>query len=122
MDVLLVEDDELVREMLGEDLSDAGLSVVAARTAEEALLAAGRTGSPPAVLVTDVDLGPGMDGLALAERARRCWPGLAVVVMTGDARNLARCPRTGRDRHLMKPFIPERLVREVTSLIGHAAG
>ena len=122
MDVLLVEDDELIREVLGADLSEAGLSVVATPTAEEALRAAGDEAQPPAVLVTDVNLGPGMDGLTLAAQARRRWPSLGVVVMTGDPRNLIHHPDVARERVLLKPFVPERLLAEVNTLLGAPAG
>ena len=66
MDVLLVEDEPLIREMLAEDLTDAGLDVVEAPSAEAALGAAGRADQPPCVVVTDVNLGGGMDGRWLA--------------------------------------------------------
>ena len=78
MDVLLVDDEALVREMLAEDLADAGLEVTDAPDAEAALgaasAAAGEAGGPPRILVTDVNLGRGMDGLgaeALARGGRR---------------------------------------------------
>jgi CheY-like chemotaxis protein len=44
MDVLLVEDEALVREMLAEDLADAGLAVTEASSAEAALGSAGKAG------------------------------------------------------------------------------
>ena len=118
MDVLLVEDEDLVREVLGEGLADAGLDVVAAASAEEALDLARRDVAPPAVVVTDVDLGPGMDGMALSEEAARRWPGVGVVVVTGDPSNLDRRPPRERERRLPKPFAPGRLVDAVTGLMG----
>ena len=121
MDVLLVEDEPLVREMLHEDLVDAGLSVLPAPSAEEGLSAAEQQGPPPAVLVTDVNLGPGMDGLALAEEAQRRWPHLAVVVMTGDERNLSRLPDDLRGLCFVKPFNPPRLTDAVNMLMGRSA-
>jgi CheY-like chemotaxis protein len=121
MDVLLVEDEDLLREILGENLTDAGLAVVMAATAEEALGAAGPGTGPPAVVVTDVNLGPGMDGLALAEEVERRWPGVGVVVVTGDWANLDRRPPRPRERHLRKPFTPPHLLAAVRSLMGAAA-
>ena len=120
MDVLLVEDEPLVRETLGEDLADAGLDVVTAPTAEDAIAAAERDGQPPAVIVTDVNLGPGMDGLALAEQARRRWPGVGVVIMTGDPRNLPLQVSDDSVLCLMKPFSPPLLVAEVNELLGRS--
>lgn len=116
MDVLLVEDEPLLREMLQEDLGDAGLAVVPAATAEDGLRAAAQRG-PPAVLVTDVNLGPGMDGLRLASEARRRWPGIVVFVMTGDERNLEAMPLCLRRTCLLKPFSPPWLVAHVRTVL-----
>jgi CheY-like chemotaxis protein len=121
MDVLLVEDEPLVREAVAEALGEAGLDVAQAGSAEGALAAVGlaadaaasaaavprrppaTTGvpappppAPPAVLVTDVNLasaadGAALDGFALAAALRRRWPTLGVVVTTGREANLARC-------------------------------
>jgi DNA-binding NtrC family response regulator len=118
MDVLLVEDESAIRDLLECDLVEAGLAVVPCPTAEEGLRAVEREGPPPAVVVTDVNLGLGMDGVALAEEVRRRWPGVAVVMMTGDARNLRRMPEALRDGCLLKPFCPPRLVATVNSLMG----
>jgi CheY-like chemotaxis protein len=57
----------LVREVLTEILTDHGWTVVNATNAEEALCIAGLNNIPIA-LVTDIDLGPGADGLALCRR------------------------------------------------------
>lgn len=123
MDVLLVEDEPLVREMLAEGLADAGLHVAEASSAEialEAVNAAGEAGRPPRVVVTDVNLGAGMDGLALAAEARRRWPGVGVVVMTGRPSNLdGRRPDPG-EVHLHKPFGPSRLTVAVHDLMGRS--
>jgi CheY-like chemotaxis protein len=120
MDVLLVEDEDLVREVLSDGLEESGLSVVAVPSAETALSVAAEEEPPPAVLVTDVNLGPGMDGLALADQAHHVWPGVAVVVMTGDERNLLNRPGRSRERHLLKPFDAARLRSEITDLMGGA--
>jgi DNA-binding NtrC family response regulator len=117
VDVLLVEDEPLVREILQEDLAEAGLDVVEAATAEDALQAAERSRPPPPVLVTDVYLGPGMDGVALAAEMQRRWPQLSLVVMTGDERNVERLPEQLRKSCLVKPFNPPRLVQAVRLLL-----
>ena len=120
MDVLLVEDEPLIREMLAEDLVDAGLDVVEAPSAEAALGAAGRADQPPGVLVTDVNLGGGMDGIALAEEVRRRWPGVGVVVMTGKPSNLNGRRSDPREVCLVKPFGPPRLAAAVHELMGRS--
>ena len=118
MDVLLVEDEPLIREMLAEDLADAGLDVIEAPSAEAALGAAGRANQPPRVLVTDVNLGAGMDGIALAEEARRRWPGVGIVVMTGKPSNVGGRRPDPREVCLLKPFGPPRLAAAVRDLMG----
>ncbi len=119
MDVLLVDDETLVRETLAEDLADAGLDVADAPDAEAALGAAtGAPGGPPRVLVTDVNLGGGMDGLALAAEVRRRWPEVGVVVMTGKPVNLNGRRPDPREVCLLKPFGPPRLAAAVRHLLG----
>jgi len=68
VDVLLVEDDELIRDILGEALNEAGLDTVRSSNAEQALELMG--GDAPRVMVTDINLGAGMDGLELGRTAR----------------------------------------------------
>ena len=123
MDVLLVEDEPLVRELLAEDMAGAGLDVAEAPSAEAALgaaAAAGEAGRPPCVLVTDVDLGAGMDGLALAREVRRRWPGVGVVYVTGRPSNLDGHALGARERFLPKPFALPRLTAAVRDLMGRS--
>jgi len=120
MDVLLIEDEALIREVLEEDLADAGLDVLAAPNAEEALVAAERAAPTPAVVVTDVNLGPGMDGLTFAQEARRRWPAVGIVVMTADPRTLRTLTPSLHDRCLLKPFPPPRLLTEINMLMGRS--
>lgn len=116
MDVLLVEDDDLVRATSAEVLVDAGLEVAEAASGEQALCMG--SASPPAVLVTDVDLGRGMSGLDVAAAARRRWPGLGVLYITGRPGNLQGVPLRGRDRFLSKPFRAAALIDTVRDLMG----
>ena len=104
---LVVEDEPLLLMMLLEEFEAAGLEVSGASTAESALAllnAEGRTG--PSVLVTDLNLGPGMDGVALAAEMRRHLPGVAVIYATGNASWLAGQPGAFQpgDRLFAKPY------------------
>jgi CheY-like chemotaxis protein len=120
--VLVVEDEALLRMMVCDILQDAGFTVAEAGDAAEALgaLVAASEGYP-SVLVTDISMGQGSDGLVLAAAARRVRPGLPVVYVTANPERLAgRC--FGPDERLLaKPFDPDALVREVVSLAGAAA-
>jgi len=109
--VLLVEDDELLRECLCEMLSDVGLQVTEAADAVEAL---GRMNidGVPGVLVTGMMLGPGMSGRALIAAARLQWPELHTVLMNG--KDAAKLTIRSGNRFLGKPFNMDALIQAVT--------
>ncbi len=120
MDVLVVEDEALVREIVSEGLADDGLQVVEAPSAEEAL-ALTQTAGPPDVVVTDVDLGQGMNGLDLAAEVHRRWPGAGVVIMTGTPGLLSNHAFSPQERLLEKPFGNARLVSTVREVMRRSA-
>ncbi len=118
MTVLLVEDDPLVRECLGLDLRDAGFQVIEAADGAEAL--SQMDGSlTPLVLVTDLQLGCGMNGLRLIAEARRRWPRLRAVLISGA--ELEPPHLADADRFLLKPFSGTDLVCAVMALAGGCA-
>ena len=113
VDVLLVEDDDLVRDCLAEALHDAGLDIEGSPSGEAAL-AVLRCAAAPKVLVTDINLGQGMDGLAFARAAREVHPGLPVVYISGrypEMRGLSK-----RERFLPKPFTAPTLLRAIADV------
>jgi len=81
--VLLVDDEELVRKLVAEQLQDAGYDVLAAPNGIEALtlLAAGESVD---AVITDLSM-PGMDGLAVIRAVRKRYPGLPALLLTGYA-------------------------------------
>jgi CheY-like chemotaxis protein len=113
LDILLIEDDELVRDCLEVALVEAGLETKGSTSAEEALdlLSASQ---PPSVVVTDINLGPGMDGLAFMRVARERWPGLPVVFISG--RYGALRGMTAIERFLPKPFTTPALLRAIADV------
>jgi CheY-like chemotaxis protein len=113
LDILLVEDDEIVRDCLAEALHDAGLEIAGSGSAEAALqlLDASR---PPGVVVTDINLGAGMDGLAFARAARAVCPDLPVVFISGRYAELRGM--SARERFLPKPFSTPDLLRAIADV------
>ncbi len=85
--VLLVDDEEPVREVLGLQLEDAGYTVLSAASGNEAIsmLTAGLAVD---ILVTDLSM-PGMDGLAVIRTVQERYPGLPAVLLTGYAGDAA---------------------------------
>lgn len=82
--ILLVEDNPEIRETTKEVLSGAGHQVMVAGTGEEAL---GMLEAEPDLVISDIMLGAGMDGLDLARTARRTRPDLPIVLVTGYSRS-----------------------------------
>jgi DNA-binding NtrC family response regulator len=106
--VLFVEDDATVRFGSAQALELAGRQVKAFGSAEEALPAV--TPGFRGVLVTDVRL-PGMDGMALLERAKRIDRDVPVIVVTGhgDVSMAVQAMRLGAYDFIEKPFSADRL-------------
>jgi PAS domain S-box-containing protein len=87
--VLLVEDDDAVRLLLGRLLHRLGHKVVAAASGDDALDQVKAAGSiRPDLLVTDVRM-PGMQGPELARRLRAQQPDLPVLFVSGYASEIA---------------------------------
>jgi CheY-like chemotaxis protein len=113
LDVLLVEDDDLVRDCLSEALHEAGLDIEGSASGEAAL-ARLRRDAAPKVLVTDINLGHGMDGLAFVRAAREVHPGLPVVYISGRYGELRGL--SGSERFLPKPFTAPSLLRAIADV------
>jgi two-component system NtrC family sensor kinase len=84
--ILVVEDDQGVREHLVEMLGEMGYSVLAAENAEVAMEVVVDPSRKIDLLLTDVVM-PGMNGRQLVDRALAERPGLQVLFMTGYARD-----------------------------------
>jgi len=115
--VLLVDDDDQIREALSDDLEAHGYEVAVAATGEEALRRL-RAGPRPCALLLDL-LMPGMDGAELLAkvRAEEGLAGLPVIVLTGLASSkLKRLLRA--EAVLLKPFDTSELCRELDRVCG----
>ncbi|KPQ12189.1 MAG: putative response regulator [Saliniramus fredricksonii] len=89
--ILLVDDEEPVRGFLSRGLQLDGHEVVTAEDGAEGLDALGEADTPFDLLLTDIRM-PIMDGIALALAAKRDFPDLTILLMTGfaDQRERAR--------------------------------
>lgn len=116
--VLVLEDEDSVRELVCEVLQDKGYIVRAATTPEQALALESHGGGAPDLLISDVVM-PGMDGRRLAEQLGLRHPGLRVLFISGYPERAA----TGAGNlapvlpFIQKPFTPEALARKVREVL-----
>ena len=102
---LVVEHDASQREFVAELLRSKGLEVVECSSSEVAELVLVSTGPELRALVTDVELGGETSGLELAQYAKRKFPDLNVVMVSG------RSPYVPQDASfLRKPYQPDQLL------------
>nr|WP_285236576.1 ATP-binding protein [Sphingobium sp. BHU LFT2] len=115
--VLLVEDDESVRLLVREVLSELGYKAVEAAEAQSAIRLLD-SGHKFDLMITDVGL-PGMNGRQLAEVAREHLPALPILFVTGYAENAAiRAGFLGTNMQMIsKPFQIEHLSAKIGEML-----
>lgn len=104
---LVVEDAPLQREFLCDLLRNENLDVIQCESAEAAELIVARSGPDLTLLVTDAALAGRGTGLELAQFAQRKFPGLNVILVSGQD---GLTPPDGF-RSFRKPFVTAELVR-----------
>jgi CheY-like chemotaxis protein/anti-sigma regulatory factor (Ser/Thr protein kinase) len=113
--VLVVDDDRVIRHLLRAVLEGAGFSVATASNGTEALEYAGRTGADaPDVILLDVWM-PGMSGLDVLTKLRADGARARVVIMTSDdtPETMLGALRGEALQFVSKPIDPETLVEIV---------
>ena len=111
--VLIVEDDEGLREALVDTLALAGYEWLEADSAEDALIKL--KAHAVDIVVSDVQMA-GMGGLALLRNIKQHWPNLPVLLMTAYANieDAVSAMKDGAIDYMAKPFAPEVLLNMVS--------
>ena len=104
--ILLVEDNAFQRDLLANVLRDEGFEVIECTTAEAAELIIASTGTELQALITDHNLAGKMSGAELAHYARREYPHMNIVIISGTTVNAMPVGTA----FLRKPFPPEQLL------------
>jgi DNA-binding response OmpR family regulator/signal transduction histidine kinase len=116
--VLLVEDDDAVRDLAGGVLREYGYTVYEAHDGYQALKLYNSHEGPIHLLVTDVVM-PGMNGRELAQKIESLRPALKVLFVSGYTDNaiVHHGVLDAGTAFLQKPFTPEALARKVREVI-----
>jgi PAS domain S-box-containing protein len=119
--VLVVEDDEMVRALVGQALQAAGYRVLSAGDGDEALQLAHQHPSAIELMVTDVVM-PGMNGPQLVERLHASRPETAILFISGyaDSTVVRQQVLLAGSQFLQKPFTVESLLARVRILLDSA--
>ena len=109
--VLVVEDEAMMRTKLAEELQDAGYLVVEASDGTEAveILTVRRDVK---IVISDVRMPGPIDGVELCRRVRSGYPGIKVVLSSGEP-NAA--DSTAHDGFFLKPYRVARIIRHISS-------
>jgi DNA-binding NtrC family response regulator len=115
--ILIVDDDDAVRDVLYDLFSDEHLCHLAA-TAEQALAFIDE--QPYDVVLTDISM-PGLSGLELLGHLRQARPGTPVIVISGigDRTHAEGLTRLGAYDFLLKPFRLEEIEASVKRALEH---
>ena len=115
--ILVVEDDEQLREIAAELVGSLGYSVEVARSGREAL-ARFEAGDRFDALLTDIVMPGGMGGFALGEAVRAIHPTLPIIYMSGYTRITEAEMGTAIGGFVQKPCTPSDLSNAIASAMG----
>ncbi len=120
--VLVVEDDDDIRELVSYNLLKEGYQVAGVASGEDALAAV--AAKPPDLVLLDLML-PGVDGLSVCRRLKGdpATEPLPVVMLTakGEEADIVAGLNLGADDYVTKPFSPKVLLARVQAVLRRAA-
>ena len=120
-DILIVEDEDDIREMIAGILSDEGYDVRMAATSEEALVSI--KGRQPSLIVLDVWLkGSSMDGIELLALVKESYADVPVIIISGHGtvETAVSAIRKGAYDYIVKPFKADKLLVTVSRALENA--
>ena len=116
--ILIADDEEIIRDLLTEHLTEEGFNVVAVPSGEKALEIFSK--DPDHLVVTDIRMG-GMSGVQLLEEVKKLDPDAQVIIITSHASldTAVATMRAGAYDYIFKPFED---LDQVTEVITRAMG
>jgi len=118
VNILIVDDEPIMRESLSDWLRDDGYGVVAADSGTKALRILPTQDWN--VLIVDLKM-PGMDGIELMGEVKKANPDVPIIIMTAYATvdTAVRAMREGAYDYVVKPFDPEEMALIIRKLVAH---
>lgn len=113
--ILVVEDEPLLRMDISDHLSDQGFHVFEAGDADEAI-AILEDNLEIRLIITDIDMPGSMDGLKLAEAVRDRWPPVKIIVVSGH-RMVEITDLPDGSMFFSKPYSPAHIIASMRDLL-----
>jgi two-component system response regulator AtoC len=116
--LLIVDDEDIVRESLRDWLSSVGYKVLTAKNGEQALRIIKQKSIK--IMIADLIM-PGMNGIELMKKARNMVPTISTVIITahGTIQTAITAMREGAYDYIEKPFCPEKVELIIRNLVEH---
>ena len=116
--ILVVDDEDIIRESLRDWLENAGYKVVIAGSGEEALPIIKQ--KKIKIMLADLVM-PGIDGIELMKEARKIVPTISTVIITayGSIQTAISAIKEGAYDYIEKPFCPEKVELLIKNLMEH---
>jgi CheY-like chemotaxis protein len=120
MCIFVVEDNVLIRNILVEELRDAGYDVRESETGDAAVGLLAAITPPLSLLITDIHMPGATDGIALAAHVRARHPHVPIIYTTGRPDALRRAgPLEDRQFLVRKPYLPSEILEHARALLPH---
>src|SRR4051812_1008939 len=117
--VLIVEDEMVLRMRAVDIVEDAGFRPVEAVNADEAISIL-ESRSDISLLFTDIQMPGSMDGLKLAHAVHDRWPAIKIILVSGQVRPSEE-ERPANSRFFGKPLGVEQMIAELQAMVGKGA-
>lgn len=117
--VLIVEDEMVLRMRAVDIVQDAGFNPVEAIDADEALTIL-ESRSDISLLFTDIQMPGSIDGLMLAHAVHKRWPAIKIVLVSGKI-ELTDADKPASSRFFGKPLEAKQMIAEIQNMVGAGA-
>jgi two-component sensor histidine kinase/CheY-like chemotaxis protein len=117
--VLVVEDEMVLRMRAVDIVEDAGFNSLEAVNADEALSIL-ESRSDISVLFTDIQMPGTLDGLKLAHAVHKRWPAIKIILVSGQV-NLSDVDKPTDSRFFGKPLETKQMIAEIQDMVGLGA-